>query len=204
MRIALVGDSHSQALWPRLRAGLEAAGHTVVLSEANPGWSEAKYVSSGNLQTKLQGARPDLVVFELGGNNQKLSEATYRNDVTALVQAAKATGASVLWFGPPVADATRAPSTSQRHETTANLQSSLLPGLDVSWVDSRPFTRSGHRSDGVHFDAGGYTAWAKAMLPHVLHAKAQHMALLWAAVGGVSLLGLALVLALKRRRRPSQ
>lgn len=201
MRIALVGDSHAQALWPRLKAGLEAAGHAVVLSEANPGWSEAKYVSSGNIQTKLHGARPDLVVFELGGNNQKLTAESYKNDAMALVQAAKATGASILWFGPPVADAGKASSTSQRHETTANLQSNLLPGLGVSWVDSRPFTRSGHRSDGVHFDAGGYTAWAKAMLPHVLHAKTQDVALLWGVLGGVSLLGLALVLALKRRRR---
>jgi lysophospholipase L1-like esterase len=206
MRIALIGDSHSQVLWPRLTAGLTAAGHQVVLTEANPGWSEAKYISSGSLPAKLQTAKPDLVVFELGGNNMKMDLPSYQGDPAALIKMAKSSGASVLWLGPPASDASKASSTAHRHETTANMQSSLIRALGASWVDSRPFTvnSQNHQADGVHFNGTGYTAWAKAMLPYILSSKTSDTAGLWAALGGTSVLSLLLVWALRHKKRKSQ
>ena len=166
-RIALIGDSHSQALWPRLRPALEAAGYTVVLQEANPGWSEATYLQKGGLGERIRAARPDLVVFELGGNNQKMDATNYRKDAEALVLLAQQAGASVLWFGPPASDPVRAPETARRHAATTRLQNGLLTRLGVYWVDSRPFTQTGQRDDGVHFNAAGYANWARAMAPYV-------------------------------------
>jgi hypothetical protein len=198
MRIALIGDSHSQALWPIVRPALAAAGHIVVLQEANPGWSEAKYLSS-TLGAKLAGAKPDLVVYELGGNNMKMDMASYRNDALGLVQLAKQAGASVLWLGPPSSNAAVAASTSARHEATANMQEQL--GLD--WVDSRPYTLSNHRSDGVHFDSTGYNNWAKSVLPQLLVAASgagSGTKLALVAAGGASLLSLFLVWLWRRRR----
>ena len=202
MRIALVGDSHSQALWPRVVPNLLAAGHTIVLQEANPGWSEAKYLSSGGLQAKFQSSKPDLVVYELGGNNMKMDAGSYGADASALVQMAKAAGAGVLWLGPPSSNANVAAETSARHEATANLQAGLMPRLGASWVDSRPYTLSNHRSDGVHFDSAGYSNWAKNILPSILNGggvgPGTKIALV--AAGGVSLLSLFLVWLWRRRQ----
>ena len=204
MRIALIGDSHSQALWPRIRTGLEAAGHTVVLSEANAGWSEATYLSKGNLAAKVQAARPDLVVYELGGNNMKMTDADYKGDPTALVSLAKDVGAAVLWFGPPVSDAIRAASTATRHETTSNMQKLILPALGVTWVDSRPFTANSpnHQKDGVHFDSTGYTNWARAMLPSILSAPEKlGTGMLWLALGGATAVSALIIYLVKNKRR---
>lgn len=166
-RVALIGDSHSQALWPRLRKDLEALGHTIVLEEAHPGWSEKSYLREGHLPGKLRASRPDLVVFELGGNNQDMNKENYRKQVEALVDLAHQVGASVVWFGPPRSDINRAANTARRHEITAEMQASLLPRTGTAWFDSRPFTETGHRADGVHFDRATYTDWAAAMLPRI-------------------------------------
>lgn len=166
-RVALIGDSHSQALWPHLRKDLEALGHTVVLEEARAGWSEKSYLREGHLPGKLRASRPDLVVFELGGNNQDMNGESYQKQAEALVDLAHQVGASVVWFGPPRSNANRAANTARRHEITAEMQALLLPQTGTAWFDSRPFTETGHREDGVHFNRATYTNWAAAMLPRI-------------------------------------
>ena len=207
MRIALVGDSHSQVLWPRLKTALEAAGHQVVLSEATPGWAESKYISSGSLPDKLKAAQPDLVVYELGGNNMSRIEADYRKGPETLVKLAKDVGASVVWFGPAAVDASKDSSTSIRHESTADMQSRILPALGVTWVDSRPFTVNSpnHQPDGVHFTGTGYTLWAKAMLPAILQARPPLApATMWLMLGGGLTFAGALAYLVRRKRRKSR
>ena len=158
-RVALVGDSHAQVLWPALTASLRAAGHTVVLSLAKPGWSEARYVKDG-IAAKIRAASPDAVVFGLGGNNRE-SGAAYSATVRALLS----TPARVIWIGPAVA--TKEPF-ARYHAATAALQAAVLPPLGVTWIDSAPYTRDGHRADGVHFTS--YRAWAEGVTPDVLAA----------------------------------
>src|SRR3990167_7058897 len=136
MRVAFVGDSHGQVLGPRLKRLL---GDVEVVVQ--PGWSEARYAG-------VRVPAADLVIYQLGGNNFHLEAARYRRDVETLLAAAR--GRPVLWVGPATATE---PATARRHEATARLQAALLPGLGVEWMDARPLTRSGHRSDGVHFDA---------------------------------------------------
>lgn len=149
MRVHFIGDSHGQVLGKRIAAAFPGA--TIV---AHPGWSEARYLASGEL-TRLDGA--DLVVYQLGGNNFTLSAAAYKRTLERLVRAAGR--AQVLWIGPSTAtDA----AVSARHEATAALQARLLPGMGVTWFDSRPVTRTGHRSDGVHF--ADYGPWANAII----------------------------------------
>lgn len=197
-RIALIGDSHSQALWPKVSKLLQSEGHTVVLTEANAGWSEAKYLSSGNLAAKLSAARPDLVVFELGGNNQKMKAADYLADVGQLVRMAKNAGAAhILYVGPATATEV---VTSARHETSADILAASIPSMGVTWLDSRPLTLSGQRSDGVHFNDAAYTSWAKAITDKIVRtAKAFDPVWLWAALS-VSVAALAVAGAFRYRR----
>jgi lysophospholipase L1-like esterase len=145
-RVHFVGDSHGGALLPRLQKLLPG-----VSGVFNNGWSEAKYRG-----VTLPGT--DVVVYQLGGNNYHLSEADYRKDVAALLLAAR--GKKVLWVGPAFATD---PATAKRHEATADMQKRILREHGVPWFDSRAVTRTGHRSDGVHFDAAAYDRWAAAV-----------------------------------------
>lgn len=157
MRYALVGDSHGQVLLPGLRKHLIATGHTVVLEEANPGWSTSKYIDNG-IRARLLAARPDRVIFELGGNDHQSGSTA----LTSMVQAARDAGAkSIVWFGPFTA--VKAPY-RDLHNAVADAQAKLLPSLGVRFIDTRPFSQIGHRSDGVHF--ASYRAILASMTPY--------------------------------------
>lgn len=191
-RIALIGDSHAQALWPRVKAKLELAGHDVVLTSANPGWSEAKYATSG-IESYLQNAHPDVVVFELGGNNRDFDTSSYVRTVGSLVKAAEAAGATkVIWVGPPTSTSTV--FEAMRVKTRA-MQAQVLPKLGVVWIDTQPMTASGHGSDGVHFTTAGYAAWAEALTPKLEAAMTSSgpSTAVWVGVAAFSLAVAALV-----------
>lgn len=211
--VALIGDSHAQAMWPRVRKDLGASAYSVVLTEANPGWSEASYRSKKpDLPSRLASARPEVVVFSLGGNAQKTGEA-YAEDVRWLIAAAKDAGAQrILWYGPATSVASINLDAATRHERTAEIQKTLLPGLGVEWYDSRPLTMTDHRSDGVHFNGAGYDRWAAAVTSSILNPPTRALgtgrgaalrrvpkaAVISATVGASALL---IVLALRLRGR---
>jgi len=170
MKVALIGDSHTQALWPRVREALEDEGVEVVLERAEPGWTAQRYENQGTVQFQLAEAAPDVVLIELGGNNSNF-DGDYFNHADWLITAAKRAGAKkVLWFGPAASDPSIAPSTADRHDRTAEMQRDHIEVLGVKWFDSRPWTQTGHRSDGVHFTPEGYDAWAE----QILHVFRQH------------------------------
>ena len=167
--LALIGDSHTQALWPRVISAVAPSGYTVVLQEAQPGWSEASFRSKKpDLPSRLAAARPEVVVIELGGNAQKVGDA-YAEDARWLVAAAKDAGAKrVIWYGPATSVASINQDAATRHERTAEAQESLLPALGVEWHDSRPLTLTDQRSDGVHFTNAGYNRWAADIAQSIL------------------------------------
>lgn len=165
MRYALIGDSHTQVLWPLVSATLKKAGHEVVLTRAQPGWSAASYQKEGKLPAQLAAARPDVVVFNVANNNQDRDASRYGARVAWAVDAARAAGArSIFWQGPT--HATRA-DVAAYHDATAAMEPELVARTGASWVDSRPFTQTGHR-DGVHFDNATYRAWAAAIAEGLL------------------------------------
>ena len=169
--IALIGDSHAQALWPRIKQTISQQGYTVVLSEANAGWSEDSYrTKKSSLPASLAAVKPDVVLIGLGGNaHPSKGEAAYREDVAWIVDAARASGAKrIIWFGPATSIASIDPDTADRHEKIANMQAYLLPAMGVEWYDSRPITTTDQRSDGVHFNTAGYDRWAAWMVERLL------------------------------------
>lgn len=166
-RIALIGDSQAEALWPRVQSLMPEA--EFVLSRFQRGWSEGSYKSDGTLTAQLAAARPDVVVIELGGNNSSLSDASYRPNIDWILAAAKASGTrTVLWFGP--AAATKEPYKSNK-EWTRSYQSQYLPQKGVIWYDNFPHTQSGH-VDGVHFGGSVYNAWAPVLVEQIRKAAA--------------------------------
>ena len=158
MRVLLVGDSHSQALWPRVRPWAEGRGH-VVRAISNAGWSEQRYLNDDSLWQAIEEFRPDGVVVELGGNN-RLAGRDYETLLRTFVERCQTAGANVVWWVGP-STAIKQPWRGT-HDASAETQARVLPTLpNVRWLDSRPFTTSGQRDDGVHFTSAAYARWAQ-------------------------------------------
>lgn len=165
MRYALVGDSQGQGLFGPLATRLAATGHTVVLSRAVPGRDPGGWTRDTTLTDQLRATAPDVVVYLVAGNNGDTNATSYAAKVGALIGAARSAGASVVyWLSPATATD---PATSARHEATANMEARIVPALGATWIDMRPYTRTGHR-DGVHFTPAAYAAWAAALAPALL------------------------------------
>jgi lysophospholipase L1-like esterase len=161
MKIALIGDSQSEVLWPRVQKALPQ--HQFVLVRTQRGWAESHYRNEAKLEQQLADAKPDLVVIELGGNNATLNDEKYQASVDWMLNAARKSGAkSILYFGP--AAATKEPFKSNK-EWTRTFQSKYLPSqAGVTWYDNFPHTQTGH-ADGVHFGQSTYSTWAAAIVP---------------------------------------
>ncbi len=145
--IYMLGDSHTQALGPRLAGSF--ADHDFNY-EAFPGHNTSRAWAAAS-----PGFNNDVVIVALGGNDfGDQSEA--RAGLLSYLRA-RNPDAPIFWFGP--AHAVR-PDVGQRHDLQAIDQNIQLPYLGVEWYDSRPWTLSGHRSDGVHFTRSAYSDWA--------------------------------------------
>jgi hypothetical protein len=202
-RVALIGDSHAQALWPIIKPGLTAQGHEVVLSLANPGWSEGKYLTT-DLAGQLRSAAPDIVVYELGANNSKKDPNVYGSDLQRLVTMAKDAGAStIIWFAPFHSIESANPPVYRNHEDSRAMQARFLPPLGVKWVDTKSYSQTGHRGDGVHFTSAGYRQLAAQMLPEIRPGGALTVGGVgWVlpVVLGVSVIAIAVALRLRLSR----
>jgi len=148
--IAIVGDSHMEALGPRLRTMLASKGARVVFVEARRGWSTARYAATG-----LRIPQADIVLIELGGNDRPTSRASYASSIRTVLSFVPS-GARVIWIGPAIE--TR---TDIDHDLVAELQRQIVPSLGAGWWDGRSMTRAADlRSDRLHFTSTGYDSWA--------------------------------------------
>lgn len=166
-RVMIVGDSHVERLGPMLSRVVESSGMVALGSVARRGWSTRRFVEAGDLAHLLGShGRPDVVVIALGGNDRPRDLERYREEIAWVVAQARTAGAErVLWLGPATSNAARgrhARRTGAWHEHSAGWQEQIVPSLDVQWIDSRPFTRRWHRSDGIHFTVRGYRGWARS------------------------------------------
>lgn len=156
MRYALIGDSHSQIIFPALKALLPG---DVVLSVSKPGWSESKFLSDESTLQALTQARADIVIFALGGNNFDFTNK-YTGFINQLLNRARIAGSKrILWIGPfPSSKA----DVNSRHEKTRNQLLSILPNFnDVVYIDGYPLADVRNSHDGVHFDRSTYQQVAK-------------------------------------------
>ena len=167
MKIALIGDSHTQVVWPVLTPILEQQGHTITSTQANAGWSAKKYLSTGAVD-RVNQDDPDAVIVGLGGNNHDLSDRygeTIKEFVDRLGRNRK-----IIWMGAYTSDLQKAESTAKRHEWTSDYLGRILPKENVFFIDTRPISKTGHRDDGVHFTRDEYKRMVKEMTPDILSA----------------------------------
>jgi lysophospholipase L1-like esterase len=205
VKIALIGDSQSEALWPRVQKALPQ--HTFSLVRTQRGWSELNYMKEGKLAQQLEDAKPDLVVIELGGNNATLSNEKYQSYVDWMLKAARESGArKIIYYGP--AAATKEPFKSNKEWTRAFQKQYLSSQPSVVWYDNFPYTQTG-QVDGVHFSAKTYDPWSKVIAGHIEQNAPTGLSLATLKRPVVLLSGVALLLSVlllagvRRRRRPS-
>lgn len=185
VRIAIFGDSHMEALGPRLSRSLPSLGVTLTNVTARRGWSVPGYLSAGDVAELVRGT--DVVVVELGGNDASLRRSPERHaqEVQRLLE--QIGDKKVIWISPGVT--LRADLESYRGPIRG-AQKQVVENAGGVWIDSRPLTRSGDlRSDGVHFSASGYDHWATGLRAQL--AKAGTSAPRWwigpAVAGGAAL-----------------
>lgn len=160
-KIVLIGDSHMQALGPWLKQlYLRDNPNHNMTSTAHPGWPLVKFINEAHLSNLASGA--DLVVFEVGGNDQLTDRETYKARLATaigMLRSTAAAGAKIVIVGPPTADAL---DVDTRHRATTMHQAAVWreAGAD-QWIDSRGVTANlPMRDDDVHFAVAGYDRWA--------------------------------------------
>lgn len=159
VRVALIGDSHMQALGPRLERLLSSSGVSVVRVEARPGESTRAYLSSGALPSLARGA--DVVLVELGGNDASagIDAARHAADVQTAIDVLRP--ARVVWVGPGV---TLRADLEARRAPLRPAQKAVVERAGGAWLDARAMTQTSDlRDDQVHFSAAGYDRWARAL-----------------------------------------
>lgn len=158
IRLAIVGDSHTQVLGPILARMFRDAGVEVVRVTAKPGWSLVRYLRDSTFRDALRGANVALVL--LGGNDDPAAApAAYGRALRRAVTLAKARGVRLVWVGPFTA---QRQDVDARHLQTTRFQRTLLPKLGVTWIDGRRVSRGiPNRTDGVHFSRENYARMAE-------------------------------------------
>ena len=193
MRVALIGDSHSQLHFNSLGDLVANAGGDVVYKTSQAGWGVNSFLDS-DLMAGLQEVQPDAAIVALGGNNQDLSD-TYGDTLQAFIDGLRETGISkIIWLGPFESDWNTQFSTATRHEWTADFQKKFFRWKRVVWVDMRPVSKEREWRDGVHFSSAVYDAMIEEVAPVIARALLfpivfSKPAYLWSALGVVVMIG---------------
>lgn len=165
--VAIFGDSHMEALGPRLRRELPALGLRLTHVEARRGWSTRRYLRSGDIPALTRGA--DVVIVELGGNDAAahIGPEGHASDVQQVIQ--EVAPAKVIWVGPGV---TLREDLERYRGPIRRAQRRVVEGAGGAWIDSQSLTRPGDlRSDQVHFSASGYDHWTQELVPKLMSAR---------------------------------
>ena len=155
-RIAMVGDSHAEALQRTAGALVRAAGGSFV-ADARSGWSTARYAASGAVSGVSAGA--DYLIVVLGTNDGVPDvEAAHR-----IVQ--QAGSARVVWWGPP--PLVRSDVRGLPWQIGHAYQPAVFEAGGL-WVDSTAFLSFDLFNErGIHLTQAGYERWAGFALRQV-------------------------------------
>jgi len=142
-RILVIGDSLTEGMAPFLGPAGDEYGLSVV-GVGRVGWTTGRWVREGDVPSLLEAYRPDVVVYALGTNDDRVSETAVR----ALLAAAE--GREVRWVGP---------------FDSGRLDAALGSLLGSRFVSGVPLGDGIPRTpDGVHMTRDGYSMLARRLV----------------------------------------
>ena len=159
MKVALIGDSHTQITFDLLIPLLESMGQQVVGRVSKPGWGIKSFNNDPSKITPVVQNDPDIIIVSIGGNNFQLDGPKYGAEVSEFLQRLDYPKRKIVWLGPLYA--TRE-DVDKRHRWTNDWLTKNLP-RNINYVDLYPFSTSGHRDDGVHFTRSAYNQIVSAI-----------------------------------------
>jgi len=140
MRWVWIGDSITEAMAEPLALGYSARGDEAFIYH-NSGWSVARWLAEGAVDSTVLAARPAVVVVALGTNDTDAPQERFVRNVKELTERAKASNARVVWIGP----------FNSRARNDWGKAAAVAP-----WVDGMKLAAGLARTpDGVHFTAEG-------------------------------------------------
>lgn len=165
--IAMIGDSHSQILFPLLGTMLTAQGSPTVARISKPGWDIAKFLAEPEVLDTVYRSGAKHVIISLGGNNQTLSDAYYKK-LGEFITRLRARGIDhIFWIGPLQADNIQAAETAKRHDWTRDALARWLPSYQVAFLDPYGHGDLTGSRDGVHLTTSAYRELARWIEPHI-------------------------------------
>ena len=119
-----------------------------------------------DFQKLIAETRPDVIVISLGANLIGASESQIKSQCQKLCEMARASGAKIIWVGPPDGREDRK-STARQSRLYKELEKAVTPY--ATFVDSRPSTEYPETGgDGIHYGGPEGTRRAKAWAHKVL------------------------------------
>lgn len=150
--VLLLGDSLAVGMTPKFKSLASADGY-VPSSQTKTG-TTIRYWKS-NAPAAIAQFRPALVLVSLGTNDSVLSDPKSEDaDLQALIQTIQASGALLVWIGPPTMPAT----TNGRPMQLDTVVQMIQPKVEF-YYDSRQLTIP-RAPDGIHAASGtAYANW---------------------------------------------
>ena len=168
MKIGMIGDSHSQVIFPMVSSALSSAGHPVSLQVSRPGLSEKAFLNDADLWSQIAYAKPERMIIALGGNNMEGASYVFTTLGPLISRLREAGVKDILWIGPFRADEAKAPSTAARHATTNGYLTCGLLTRGVTFVDVYDLTDLAGSNDGVHLTPAAYRRVVEQIKPQLL------------------------------------
>ena len=145
----VIGDSHVEGLAPHL-PGIWTLSHR--------GWSTSKF-----FENMPEIPASDQIVIVLGTNDHKSTERGIATGMVGIVKRIQKQQPKtrITWVGPP---SVVSGSLASLLEDVIEIEQRVSGKLGIRWIDSRPFTTSGHQPDGIHLTSKGYRIFASGLM----------------------------------------
>ena len=155
----MVGDSHSQIVFPALKEMLEV---NVLESVSKPGWGVKKFLNDYDLSTL---PKADVYIIALGGNNQDMNVLSYIGHVDSFLGKIGQKTSKIVWISPFQADNV---SVDDRHRETFRFLEQGLP-FDVKYLDVYSSSAVVPTKDSmkVHYNRADYYDFARKIAPSI-------------------------------------
>lgn len=161
-RWLLLGDSHLEAIGPRLRPLLAPRGITT-RAIVRRGQGVSSFVDDEEVFRAVQELRPDATIIFLGGNDGR-DDPEYQAKVRRLLSQVP----NPVWVGPWFASDS---AVQRRHLRADGEIRSAASRAGIPYLNGQAFSpRAQLAPDGVHYTQAGYATIAERIAPALLNA----------------------------------